>query len=261
VPAECSTTDEFYRIWERVVIDACGGERPDAAFTSEASYEPYVRDYLRAAHVVVDAGRVAVPISATKVRADPFACWEYLDPVVRAYFVKTICVYGPESTGKTTLCARLADHYGTAWQPEFARDYLGERHCVYEDMEPIAEGHVHQRRAYLRRADKILFVDTDALITRAFSEHYYGKCPPRVLELINLQENRNDYYLFTTIDVPWVTDTSRDLGTPQLRAKMQQDLLAALVRHGAPYAMIEGGDWESRFRQAVAAVDRWVFGR
>jgi nicotinamide riboside kinase len=32
-----------------------------------------------------------------------------------------------ESTGKTTLAIQLADHYKTAWVPEFARDYLQEK--------------------------------------------------------------------------------------------------------------------------------------
>src|SRR5947209_11993536 len=78
-PEECSTRDEFYRIWERVVTEACG-TRPDACFTCEPSYDPYFSGYLHAVHVIVDPPRAMVPISGTKVRADPFACWDYLDP-------------------------------------------------------------------------------------------------------------------------------------------------------------------------------------
>jgi HTH-type transcriptional regulator, transcriptional repressor of NAD biosynthesis genes len=259
-PEECSTPHEFYRIWERVVIDACG-QRPDACFTSEPAYDPYVSGYLRAAHVIVDADRATVPISATKVRTDPFACWEYLDPVVRSYFVKTVCLYGPESTGKTTLSQKLAEHYETTWQPEFAREFLGERHCVYQDMQPIADGHFAAREQYKRQANRVLFVDTDTLTTKVFSNHYYGNCPQRVTELISHPANQNDLYLLTSIDVPWVPETSRDLGTPELRAKMQRDLLAALQGRGRPYVMISGSDWEDRFRQAVAAVERHIFKR
>ncbi|MDB5172963.1 MAG: transcriptional regulator [Phycisphaerales bacterium] len=257
-PEECATPDEFYRIWERVVVEACGC-RPDAAFTSEPSYDPYVTRYLRARHVVVDADRNAVPISATRVRSSPLDYWDFLDPVVRSYFVKTVCVYGPESTGKTTLCEQLAAHYSTVWQPEFARDFLGERHCAYEDMEPIAEGHLRERDRFKRKANRVLFVDTDALITRAFSQHYYGRCPQRVEEIIHLPESQNDFYLFTSIDVPWVADTSRDLGTPELRALMQRNLLDALIGHGTPHAMVTGSNWRNRFDQAVAAVDRYIF--
>ena len=38
-----------------------------------------------------------------------------------------ITLYGPESTGKTTLAKQLAEHYQTVWTPEFARDFLQEK--------------------------------------------------------------------------------------------------------------------------------------
>ena len=36
-------------------------------------------------------------------------------------------MYGPESTGKTTLSKQLAAHYNDEWIPEFARDFLQEK--------------------------------------------------------------------------------------------------------------------------------------
>jgi nicotinamide riboside kinase len=38
--------------------------------------------------------------------------------------IQKIVVLGPESTGKSTLCAALAAHYQTIWTPEYARAYL-----------------------------------------------------------------------------------------------------------------------------------------
>ena len=35
-----------------------------------------------------------------------------------------VVLFGPESTGKTTLSGQLARHYNTVWAPEFAREYL-----------------------------------------------------------------------------------------------------------------------------------------
>ena len=40
--------------------------------------------------------------------------------------IQKIVVLGPESTGKSTLCAALAVHYQTIWTPEYARQYLSE---------------------------------------------------------------------------------------------------------------------------------------
>ena len=57
-----------------------------------------------------------------------------------------IALFGPESTGKTTLASQLAAHYDTVWTPEFARDYLQgkwnkyQQICDPEDLLPIAFG-------------------------------------------------------------------------------------------------------------------------
>src|ERR1700748_476965 len=58
--------------------------------------------------------------------------------------LKKIVVIGPESTGKSTLCELLAQHYNTLWYPEFAREYLsihGTKY-TYDDLLTIAKGQV-----------------------------------------------------------------------------------------------------------------------
>jgi HTH-type transcriptional regulator, transcriptional repressor of NAD biosynthesis genes len=265
VVEECSSADEFYRIWLDALLEISreweGYGVPQACFTSEPSYDPFVRKYLRAEHVVVDAARQHVPIHATQVRDDPFAHWSFLDPVVREYFVKTVCICGPESCGKTALCEKLATHFDTLWQPEFARGYLGERHCVYEDMEIIAEGHLAERRRLKRQANKIFFVDTDTITTRIYSRHYYeNRCPGRVDQIIELADNRNDLYLLLTPDVPWIPDTSRDLGSPHIRQLMFQRFKNELENRSLPFVIISGNDWDQRLRDAIAAINTRIFG-
>jgi len=57
-----------------------------------------------------------------------------------------IVIYGPESTGKTTIAKALADTFQTAWVPEFARDYLQKKFdstgevCSKEDLIQIVKG-------------------------------------------------------------------------------------------------------------------------
>lgn len=252
-PEECPTPHEFYTIWANALRAVCDGRSPDALFTSE-DYGEITAKYLGCVHVMVDRGRVHVPICATKVRQSPFACWEFLDPVVRRYFTKTVCVIGPESTGKSTLCAKLARHFGTVWQPEWARDYLGERHCEYQDMEIIARGHFAAHAEYKAKADKILFMDTDAITTLVFSAHYYNRVPPYVQEMADRMHEFVDLYLFTDIDVPWVPDTSRDLGAPWQRQQMKDALLSHLTQRGLPYVMVSGS-WDRRWQLAVQAVE------
>src|SRR5438874_1668554 len=69
------------------------GYRPDVVFTSEDYGDRYAR-FLGCRHVSVDRARRAVPCSGTAVRADPLGCWEFLEPPVRAYFAKRVCVLG-----------------------------------------------------------------------------------------------------------------------------------------------------------------------
>ncbi len=38
-----------------------------------------------------------------------------------------VVLFGPESTGKTTLSKQLARHYNTVWTPEYAREYLQKK--------------------------------------------------------------------------------------------------------------------------------------
>jgi len=57
-----------------------------------------------------------------------------------------VVIFGPESTGKTTLSNQLARYYNTVWAPEYAREYLQDKWnnyrktCDADDLIPIAEG-------------------------------------------------------------------------------------------------------------------------
>src|SRR5689334_6244545 len=78
------------------------GRAPDAVFTSEGYGERYSA-LMGSRHVSVDPARIRVPISGTAIRRDPFAHWDFLEPPVRAWFARRVCVLGAESTGTTTL--------------------------------------------------------------------------------------------------------------------------------------------------------------
>ena len=56
--------------------------------------------------------------------------------------IQRIVVIGPESTGKSTLCDELAQHYETMWVAEYARQYLitnGKKY-TQNDLLSIAQG-------------------------------------------------------------------------------------------------------------------------
>ena len=74
-------------------------------------------------------------LSASAVRADPWAHWHALPAPVRAHYARTICLHGPESTGKSTLSAPLAEHFETLWVPEY-----GRVHCELNGFDLDAAG-------------------------------------------------------------------------------------------------------------------------
>ena len=96
-----------------------------------------------------------------------------------------VVLYGPESSGKTTLSRELAKYYNTIWIEEFAREYLQEKWnkenktCELKDMLPIAIGQIKLENEFSKKTNKILFCDTDLLETKVYFETYYnGFCDP-----------------------------------------------------------------------------------
>lgn len=168
-------------------------------------------------------------------------------------------LYGPESTGKTTLAQQLAEHYATEWVPEFSRGYLQDKWdqtqtiCEESDLIPIAEGQMAAENAAALKANRVLFLDTNVRTTVLYAHHYYGRCPKALTQLV--AEQAYDLYFLTGIDVPWEADDLRD--QPESRALLFAKFKLDLVRHKLPYVMLEG-DKETRLAQAVKIVDAYL---
>ena len=169
-----------------------------------------------------------------------------------------IVLFGPESTGKTTLSIQLADHYNTVWVEEFARPYLQsvwdkeQRICQPNDILPIAYGQIALENSLAKKAEKILICDTDLLETKVYSEIYYGGFVEPLLAQAAVQ-NTYDLYLLTYIDTPWVADDLRD--RPEQRLEMFQAFKKTLDDYNRPYILVKGNK-EDRFKKAKEAIDK-----
>ena len=168
-----------------------------------------------------------------------------------------VVLFGPESTGKTTLASQLAYHYQTVWAPEYARNYLQKKWnnkrqvCEHNDLIPIAIGQMKLENKLAKRADKILICDTDLLETKVYSEEYYDGVVDRDLEAA-ANKNQYDLYLLTYIDIPWKLDSIRD--RPGQRENMFNAFENTLKKFDRPYIILKG-DEETRFKKAVASID------
>mgnify|MGYP000262379248 CR=1 FL=1 len=171
-----------------------------------------------------------------------------------------VVLFGPESTGKTTLSRHLARHYNTVWAPEFAREYLQKKWnnerktCEKEDLIPIAIGQMKLENKLAKKADKVLICDTDLLETKVYSEEFYGGY---VDEQLNEAANNNQYdlYLLTYIDTPWEEDDLRD--RPEQRLEMFTAFEQSLQDHNKTYILLKG-DKETRLKIAIQAIDKII---
>lgn len=169
-----------------------------------------------------------------------------------------IVLFGPESTGKTTLAEGLAKHYNSVWVPEYAREYLQYKWdqetiiCQPKDILPIAIGQMALENSLAKQTDTVLFCDTNLLETKVYSEVYYsGFCEPLVEKYAI--ENTYDLYFLTYIDTPWEPDDLRD--KPEERQQMFDIFEKALKTYNKPYVLLKGS-LEQRLEDAIKYVDK-----
>lgn len=249
--------DDDSRVWAENTIRWLGFV-PDVVFTSEDYGYRYSR-YLGAQHVQVDKSRVAVPVSATKIRKDPFTNWQYLEPSVRGHFAKRVCIIGAESSGTTTLVQDLARHYRTVWVPEFGRMYsegklLGETANEWNGNEFLFIAQQQQRLEdeLAKQSNKIVFCDTNAFATSVWHERYLGRTSA-ALEQMNVR-TRVPYalYILTGDEIPFVQDGTRD--GEHVRHWMHDRFAEKLTACGLPYTLVRGTRSE-RLKAATKAIE------
>lgn len=176
--------------------------------------------------------------------------------------LQKIVIIGPESTGKSTLCEQLANHYNAAWCPEYAREYLMEHGTsyTYDDLLSIAKGQVELEDEYIEGVLKLkgnpaprLFIDTNMYVMKVWSEFAFGKCHPYILNQI--VERKYDLYLLCNIDLPWVKDELREYPDLATRKILFETYFDIVINQDVPWTIISGNS-EERLELAIKAVDK-----
>jgi NadR type nicotinamide-nucleotide adenylyltransferase len=166
---------------------------------------------------------------------------------------KRILILGPESTGKSTLAADLANHFGEPWVPEFAREYLEmiNRPYRFEDLIEIGKGQVALEDELAEEARNFLFCDTDLRVIHIWSEHRFGKSDEWVRDEIG--RRKYDLILLTDTDLPWTPDSLREYPELEMRQYFFKKYLHMAEESGFPF-MVVSGDQETRLQTAVVAL-------
>lgn len=252
----------------------------DAVFTSEPYWAELARRF-DAADVRLDQGRGTVPISATKIRADPAAHWTLIEPPVRAWLARRVVVLGAESTGTTTLSLDLADalrnrggvHAMTGWVPEYGRALTVVKLAVAraraararrvdpgvfdlewgeEEFVKVARRQNADEELAAGRGGPVLVCDTDALTTMVWQERYTGTVTDEVRAEAARMPPRALYILTSDQGVPFEDDGLRD--GEHLRPWMTGRFREVLAATDVPWIEVHGGRAD-RLRHALDAVD------
>ncbi len=179
--------------------------------------------------------------------------------------IKKIVIFGPESTGKTTMSLALAKHFRTIASPEFARHFVDikkthtkaetlDELIEWKDVETIAIGQIHQENLLEQYANRVLFCDTNLITTHVYSQLFFGKS----LEWMDsaVENQHYDLYLLLTVDVPWVYDFQRDESLD--RMELFNSFKAELDQREIDYKTISGDNYKDRLRQAIEIVEDFL---
>ena len=166
--------------------------------------------------------------------------------------LKKIVILGPESTGKSTLCEQLAQHYETMWCPEFAREYLlvNGTNYDFEDLEIIAKGQLaledeyatmleNQSETMMENGEHLpLFIDTNMYVAKVWCEFVFEKCHRFILD--EIVKRQYDLYLLCNIDLPWVKDELREYPDLASRKKLYNIYEDVMINQSVPSVDING---------------------
>lgn len=223
-------------------------------YTSELAYRP-IADALGATFVPVDPSRSAIPISGTAIRANLMDNFRYLVPSTRPYFVRRIAVVGAESTGKSTLCARLKEEFGALVVPEWTRvlveggvegDLQGE-HIQLAARSQIASEDALAAQVVGTNAG-ILLCDTELRTIGMWANRLFHQRPPTWIN-DQIVARPYDLHLLCAPDIPYKGPPERDL------PKHRRDMHDTFVRLLAKEHVVElTGSRDERFKAAADAI-------
>jgi HTH-type transcriptional repressor of NAD biosynthesis genes len=225
----------------------------DLVITSE-EYGNYVASFMGIKHISFDMPRQCVPVSATAVRNNIFANWNFLPDSVKPYFAIKVVVLGTESTGKTTLTERLAKHFNCSSVKEAGRDLIANSNSFeFDDLILVASEHAKRIDKTVLEQSPLIIIDTDIHLTISYANFMFNK----ILEVESTIYNTNkaDLYLYLNNDVKYVQDGTR-------LSENDRNLLDISHRHILKEYNVNfieiNGDWDNRLEKSIGHINKHI---
>ncbi len=236
------SNERAYEIREEEYVQTLLKGEKITHFYSSESYGEHMSLSLGAIDRRVDEKRVQVAISGTKIRKNPFQYREFISDVVYKDLITKIVFVGAMSTGKTSITKALAKTFKTSFVPEYGREYW-EKHQVdrrisFEAFDEITTGHIESEEVTILKANKYLFVDTNAITTYMFAMDYHGKASVLLTQRAIENASRYDLFFLCDDDIPY--DDTWDRSGEQKRKVFHKQIIADLNSRKIPYIVLQG---------------------
>jgi nicotinamide riboside kinase len=172
------------------------------------------------------------------------------EQAVGNFYMLKIVFTGPESSGKSTLAALLAEHLDTNWVKEYARYFLQHlgREYVEKDLSAIAKGQLLLEQQGLAQAEQqklpILICDTDWTVLHIWESYRFRqqKLIPTAAQWQTLWQQKAippAHYFLCAPDFPWQEDPLRE--HPEERNTLFEWYEQLLQTARLPYTVLRGG--------------------
>ncbi len=168
-----------------------------------------------------------------------------------------VVLFGPESTGKTSLARALSERLGEPWAPEYVRRFWDEHSGVIGpgDLDAVARGQVAAEDAALASARRIAILDTDLLACTVWDDLLFpGHCPAWVRSEADRRAASTSLFLLCLTDLPFEPDPQRCFPDPEGRAMCLRVFREALVSRKLPFVEVSGAQ-DDRLASALGAVN------
>ena len=170
---------------------------------------------------------------------------------------RILCERGEVGQGLLWLARALAEHYGTAWVPEYGREYSEQKwrngytgKWETREFTAIATEQARREDEAAQSANRVLICDTDVFATGVWHERYVGGRSPDVDAMA--AGRHADLYLLTGDEIPFVQDGLRD--GEHVRHRMHERFVEELGVTRREWRLVTGTH-ERRLAEAVRHVD------
>jgi HTH-type transcriptional repressor of NAD biosynthesis genes len=251
LPNTSESSESVSKIW----ADAFKKQLPDYSLliTSE-EYGNFVAAFMNIQHIAFDIPKKLYPVSATAVRNNLFANWQFLPDSVKPDFTIKVVILGTESTGKTTLTERLAKYFNCSSVNEAGRDIIANSNSFeFDDLHLVAFEHAKRIDKAVLAQSPLIIIDTDIHITKSYANFIFNKTLEISTDTYN--SNRANIYLYLNNDVEYFQDGTR-------LSKVERNLLdlshrQILKDHNIDIIEVKG-DWNERFEKAVEQINKLI---